>query len=278
MLFKNFQMHADVMPAGSLDTQANPDQGDDTYGAGARTGKPATAARHVALVGHGFAQADLLTQLLAAQGYQACVMDTWPERVDGTPAMERVDLVVLDVSRTRGDAGVALISRIRAHVTTIPPILVLADELAEGELASLYDAGADDVMFKPLRVAVFSARLQALARRVYSDAEPFSGMLEVGTYVIDLAARQLRLDGQLIKLSSREYELALYLFNNVGRLVSRATLEKAIWGRELGIDSKTLDTHVYRLRVKLRLQPENGLQLASVYAQGFRLIQVLSQA
>ena len=80
------------------------------------------------------------------------------------------------------------------------------------------------------------------------------------------AARRLSLNGQSVKLSSREFDLALYLFRNVGRLVSRATLEKAIWGRELGVDSKTVDTHIYRLRVKLRLQPENGLQLASVCA------------
>ena len=98
------------------------------------------------------------------------------------------------------------------------------------------------------------------------------GRAEVGAYVIDVAARRLHLNAQPVKLSSREFDLALYLFRNVGRLVSRSTLEKAIWGRELGVDSKTVDTHIYRLRVKLRLQPENGLQLASVYAQGFRLI------
>ena len=82
-------------------------------------------------------------------------------------------------------------------------------------------------------------------------------------------------NGQSVKLSSREFDLALYLFRNVGRLVSRATLEKAIWGRSWASIPRRW-THIYRLRVKLRLQPENGLQLASVYAQGFRLIQVVT--
>ena len=118
--------------------------------------------------------------------------------------------------------------------------------------------------------------MRALARRVYPSQELQTDVLKVGAYVIDVAARRLHLNAQPVKLSSREFDLALYLFRNVGRLVSRSTLEKAIWGRELGVDSKTVDTHIYRLRVKLRLQPENGLQLASVYAQGFRLIQVVT--
>ena len=171
--------------------------------------------------------------------------------------------------------GVDLIARIRSQVRNMPPILALTAAVAESELADLYDAGADDVMFKPLRIAVFAARVQRW-RGVSIRQELQTDVLKVGAYVIDVAARRLHLNAQPVKLSSREFDLALYLFRNVGRLVSRSTLEKAIWGRELGVDSKTVDTHIYRLRVKLRLQPENGLQLASVYAQGFRLIQVVT--
>ena len=100
-------------------------------------------------------------------------------------------------------------------------------------------------------------------------------MLKVGAYVIDVAARRLHLNAQPVKLSSREFDLALYLFT---RRPSGQSLDagEGDLGQELGVDSKTVDTHIYRLRVKLRLQPENGLQLASVYAQGFRLIQVVT--
>ena len=122
---------------------------------------------------------------------------------------------------------------------------------------------------------MFAARVQALARRVYPSQEQQTDVLRVGAYAIDGRAPAVPqwAVGQTVEPRVRP---GLYLFRNVGRLVSRATLEKAIWGRELGVDSKTVDTHIYRLRVKLRLQPENGLQLASVYAQGFRLIQVVT--
>ena len=93
-------------------------------------------------------------------------------------------------------------------------------------MADLYDAGADDVMFKPLRIAVFAARVRALARRVYPSQELQTDVLKVGAYVIDVAARRLHLNAQPVKLSSREFDLALYLFRNVGRLVSRSTLER----------------------------------------------------
>lgn len=236
---------------------------------GART---AGSSLYVALVGHERQQADQLARLLTQQGFQVGVFDAWPERV--SPG--GVDLIVLDLGDAMAGDGVDLIARIRSQVRNMPPILALTAAVAESELADLYDAGADDVMFKPLRIAVFAARVQALARRVYPSQELQTDVLKVGAYVIDVAARRLHLNAQPVKLSSREFDLALYLFRNVGRLVSRSTLEKAIWGRELGVDSKTVDTHIYRLRVKLRLQPENGLQLASVYAQGFRLIQVVT--
>ena len=236
---------------------------------GART---AGSSLYVALVGHEHQQADQLARLLTQQGFQVGVFDAWPERASAAG----VDLIVLDLGDAAADQGVELIARIRSQVSNMPPILALTVAAAESDLASLYDAGADDVMFKPLRIAVFAARVQALARRVYPSQEQQTDVLRVGAYAIDVAARRLSLNGQSVKLSSREFDLALYLFRNVGRLVSRATLEKAIWGRELGVDSKTVDTHIYRLRVKLRLQPENGLQLASVYAQGFRLIQVVT--
>lgn len=239
-------------------------------------GRESPAPLRVALIGHERMQADMLGRLLTMRGYQVETLDAWPDRASIAASTVDFDLLLVDLNRSAGVAGGALIEDLRKCVKEIPPILVLADEVSEEELAGLYDAGADDVMFKPLRVAVFLARLQALARRAYPNMETSGDVVKVGAYMVDLTARKLTLNSYPIKLSSREFDLASYLFRNVGKLLSRSALEKAIWGRELGIDSKTLDTHIYRLRLKLRLQPENGLQLISVYAQGFRLIQVMT--
>ncbi|SFP65955.1 DNA-binding response regulator, OmpR family, contains REC and winged-helix (wHTH) domain [Variovorax sp. PDC80] len=231
----------------------------------------------IALLGDDTAQAEALASLLVDLGYsiRTMALDVHSVEKDDTG---NAGLFVLDLHRFSAEKACLLIERIRARVGVLPPVLLLSTELREDVIATLYAAGVDDVLPRPAHRSVFAARIQALARRAYPHLELPSDVLRVGVYAIDLPARHLCLYGQPVKLSRREFDLALYLFRNVGKLVTRTMLEKAIWGRELGIDSKTLDTHIYRLRVKLKLQPENGAQLASVYAQGFRLVRVVTSS
>ena len=178
-----------------------------------------------------------------------------------------------------GDAmagdGVDLIARIRSQVRNMPPILALTAAVAESELADLYDAGADDVMFKPLRIAVFAARVQRLARRVYPPGAA-DGRAE-GRRICHRRGRAPA-PSQCAARQAVESRVRPGLVSVPQRRPSGQSLDagEGDLGQGLGVDSKTVDTHIYRLRVKLRLQPENGLQLASVYAQGFRLIQVVT--
>ena len=215
-----------------------------------------------------------LAGLLANLGYPSRIIAMSTDSTE-TGDIANAELFVLDMHGGALERVSLLIERIRTRAGGLPPILLLSEERGEDAIARLYAAGADEVMARPLRHSVFAARLQALARRAYPRLELPSDVLHVGVYAIDIPARSLTLHGQPVKLSRREFDLALYLFRNVGKLVTRSMLENVIWGRELGVDSKTLDTHIYRLRVKLRLQPENGAQLASVYAQGFRLMLVM---
>ena len=82
--------------------------------------------------------------------------------------------------------------------------------------------------------------------------------------------RTIALAGQVADLSPREFDLALFLFRNFGRLLARDVIEQAVWGRAMEANSRTLDTHVSRLRLKLALRPENGVRLSSVYSHGYR--------
>lgn len=81
----------------------------------------------------------------------------------------------------------------------------------------------------------------------------------------------LTLHGSQVELSPREFDLALYLFRNVGKLVPRELIEQAVWGRSIGPDSRTLATHISKLRLKLDLNQKNGVRLVSVYSHGYRL-------
>ena len=86
-----------------------------------------------------------------------------------------------------------------------------------------------------------------------------------------LVAMAGRLHGEPVRLKQREYDLALLLFRNIGRLLPREYLMLTVWGQELETGSRSLDTHVSRLRTRLNLRPANGMILASVYGLGYRL-------
>ena len=88
--------------------------------------------------------------------------------------------------------------------------------------------------------------------------------------------RSVSLHGNPIELTAKEFDVAAYLFANVGRVISRDLLAKLAWGRVLGSTSRTVDNTIYRLRCKLSLRPENGVRLCTVYTHGYRLDEVVS--
>jgi DNA-binding response OmpR family regulator len=117
------------------------------------------------------------------------------------------------------------------------------------------------------------ARANALWRRAGAGA-PAEEVLDFPPYRFDLSARRILLDGAAVDLTQKEYEVALFLFRNMGRLVSRGHLFEAVWGRSAVLSSRTTDTHLSRVRSKLKLQPEHGYRLVSVYNYGYRLEEV----
>ena len=124
-------------------------------------------------------------------------------------------------------------------------------------------------------------RINALLRRCYVGQT--AQAMEWGPYVFLADQCAVAIDEQPpVSLARKEFELALFMFRNMGRLMSRAHLLEAVWSSEVGeaveVSSRTLDTHVSRLRSLLRLQPEHGYRLVSVYRQGYRLEAVTSTA
>lgn len=124
-------------------------------------------------------------------------------------------------------------------------------------------------MAKPVRAHELEARVTALLRRSYpAQHEP---ELVFGPYHFYPPSRTLKVRGQPVALKNREYELALFLFQNLGRLLSREYLHEAVWGVGVEALSRSLDTHVSRLRTKLGLRPSSGFLLLAIYGLGYRL-------
>jgi two-component system response regulator RegX3 len=112
------------------------------------------------------------------------------------------------------------------------------------------------------------ARIEALGRRNRATRQQ---VLKLGAYEIHQENRQILVRGVLIALTHKEYEVACYLFQNPGRLLSRAYLLEVIWGLQAEIDTRTVDTHVSRLRRKLDIYPKNGWKIVSIYGYGYRV-------
>jgi len=188
---------------------------------------------------------------------------------------ENFDLLVLDWNLP-DMSGLEVARWVRANIKARIPILFVTCHVDEADLVEALKAGADDYMCKPVRVPELLARLHALLRRAYPDQT--GDMLTSGDYVFDQKAKTLTVKGELVELKHREYELAYLLFSRLGELLSRKYLQESVWGGQAAAVSRTLDTHISRLRVKLDLRPENGYRLSSVYSLGYRLESLRARA
>ncbi|MBX2838044.1 MAG: response regulator transcription factor [Gammaproteobacteria bacterium] len=177
------------------------------------------------------------------------------------------DVVVLDWTLQSGSSGLEVLHWIRQTLTSDIPIIFVTARQAEEDIVTALQAGADDYLAKPVRQHELLARLYALARR----AQPETELLECPPYTFDTSNRQVLLDGEAIKLTEKEYELALFLFRNRGRVLSRQHLLTSVWGTSAELNTRTVDTHASRLRKKLKLLATERWKLTSIYQHGYRL-------
>jgi len=166
--------------------------------------------------------------------------------------------------------GVDLVKRIRngAKAPTMPLSLITARSADEDVVAGLV-SGADDYVTKPVRKAVLVARVETLLRRLAPAAtDPLE---RFGAHVFDRAREVVTIGDHEHVLTSKEFNLALLLFRNMHRPLARRYLMEEVWGATADVSSRTLDTHVCRLKTKLGLTPANGYNFGPVYGFGYRL-------
>jgi DNA-binding response OmpR family regulator len=150
------------------------------------------------------------------------------------------------------------------------PVLLITGRSPENPLAQLLAECSADFLIKPVRASEFRLRINILATRHRPEAVK-DDVLKFGDYIFNKRLTQLMLNGQSISLTQKEFELALFFFQNLDRPLSRAFIHEAIWSQDAEFSSRTLDTHVSRVRNKLGLKPSAGYRLAPVYSFGYQL-------
>lgn len=150
------------------------------------------------------------------------------------------------------------------------PILFVTAKDEEEDIVRALEQGADDYVVKPAKQRELIARLRAVVRRV-NNIDEAQTTIEHDPFRIDLGTHQIQRSGARIDVTQKEYELIVFLFRNVGRVLSRAHILESVWGRNPDINTRTVDTHVSRIRSKLALAPDTGWKLSSIYQHGYRL-------
>ena len=182
------------------------------------------------------------------------------------------DLLVLDWMVPEID-GEGVLRWVRENLSWPIPIIFMTQRDNEDDIVKILSLGADDYLTKPIREREMIARITALARRA-NVLGSNQDNLQFGDYAIDLASNTVTRNGDTIKLTQKEFELVLFLFRNMGRIVSRGHMLESVWGHSKDINTRTADTHISRIRNKLGLVPENGWRISAIYHHGYRLEQL----
>ena len=192
------------------------------------------------------------------------------EAADGEEALDlfyqdkSLALVILDVMMPKMN-GYQVCREIRESSTI--PIIMLTAKAEEHDELNGFDAGADEYIAKPFSPKILVARVEAILRRT-STGDKKGGIIEMGGILVDKNAHQVSVDGSLVELSYKEFELLAYFMENPGIALSREKILNGVWNYDYFGDARTIDTHVKKLRAKLG---EKGSQyIQTIWGLGYK--------
>lgn len=213
-----------------------------------------------------------LADNLAADGYDVleaeCVSDAQRLMESSFPDLAIIDLGLPDADGLELLAHVRRSDRIAGRLDPDLPLLVLSGRVSELDRLRGFDRGCDDYMIKPFSYHELSARVRALLRR--TRRRPGSGRLRIGSLELDPLSRQVWLRGELVALSKKEYALLRALAGEPTRVFTREELLRGVWGFRAMGQTRTLDSHAFRLRQKLNRAGDRFV--INVWGVGYRLV------
>jgi len=211
---------------------------------------------------------ELVRYNLVQEGFQVSVA------YDGAEALRKAkeddpELVILDLMLPYVD-GLEVCRQIRRESSV--PILMLTARDGEQQRVVGLEMGADDYVTKPFSPPELVARVRAILRRTTRDARrPSAAPLAVGGLVLDPTTHEVRLNGRLIDLTTKEFDLLQLLLGHPSRVFTRDFLLEHIWGYDYFGSTRTVDMHISRLREKIEDDPNNPTYITTVRGVGYKL-------
>jgi DNA-binding response OmpR family regulator len=190
---------------------------------------------------------------------------------------QRFDLLILEWHFPDMEAR-DVIKAIRSGASKNMMVMFLTNRMQESDVVRGLKAGANDYLVKPVRTSELLLRIHALSKIAtqaafvqMKAAWRMPELLGLGFYRFDLMQGLAFVRGDLIDLQPKEFDIAVLLFSHFGQVLTRERIMNEIWGRTLIMSSRTLDTHMSRVRTKLQLNSVNNVRLVTVYTIGYRL-------
>lgn len=204
----------------------------------------------------------LVSDFLTRKGYIVIEAGDGEEALDRFYADKDISLVILDVMMPKMN-GWDVCREIRKNSKV--PIIMLTAKSDESSELNGFECGADEYIAKPFSPKILTARVDALIRRSYSIDS--SEVTDVGGIIIDKAAHIVKIGGQEIDLSFKEFELLTYFVDNKGLALSREKILNNVWNYDYFGDARTIDTHVKKLRKKLG---DKGDYIKTIWGMGYK--------
>ncbi|MBS0170451.1 MAG: response regulator transcription factor [Nitrospira sp.] len=228
---------------------------------------PTTAHKKILIVEDEKDILQLVKLYLEKEGYRTVSAMTGMEGLRQVTA-EHPDLVILDLMLPELD-GLEVCTRIRLNrETALLPILMLTAKAEESDTVIGLELGADDYVTKPFSPKALVARVKALLRRLDRHANSPQTQYQYGSLTVDLSRHEVRLNGEEITLTAKEFGLLEHLLRNVGRVLTRDVLLSAVWGYDYYGTTRTVDVHVRRLKQKLPILED---AIVSIKSLGYKL-------
>ena len=212
---------------------------------------------------------EALAFLLGKEGFQVSVAEDGRQALDMF-SKEGADLILLDLM-IPVISGIEVCRTIRT--TSQVPIIMLTAKDSEIDKVVGLELGADDYVTKPYSSRELIARIKAVLRRGFADdsTEAEQDIHSVAGIKLDTGKHQVTINGEIVALPLKEFELLEFLMRNAGRVLTRSQLIDRVWGGDYYGDTKTLDVHIKRLRAKIEADPANPVLIQTIRGLGYKL-------
>lgn len=205
----------------------------------------------------------LVRDFLVRKDYDVLEAGDGEEALDIFYKDKEVALIILDVMMPKMN-GWEVVREVRENSKV--PIIMLTAKGDESDELMGFDLGVDEYIAKPFSPKILVARVEAILRRT-GRSESEETLLEMGGIVLDKSAHQVTIDGKLVELSYKEFELLNYFMENAGIALSRERILDAVWNYDYFGDARTIDTHVKKLRSKMG---EKGDYIKTIWGMGYK--------